>query len=71
MLPSPPVEAVPHCEPQNTRYTFGVPLVTPTPALPPWYEIGIDDAALKVCVPRTARDRPGVQAVAAYDLDRC
>ena len=33
--PSVPVDAVPHCEPQNTRYTRGVPTSTPMPSTPP------------------------------------
>src|SRR5260370_4173063 len=26
---------VPHWDPQNTRYTFSLPVVTPTPLIPP------------------------------------
>src|SRR3954447_25046002 len=32
------VAALPHCEPQNTKYTFGAPVVTPTPLVPPPYD---------------------------------
>jgi hypothetical protein len=33
--PLPLVLALPHCEPQNTRYTLGWPVVTPMPSTPP------------------------------------
>jgi hypothetical protein len=36
-LPLASVPWLPHCEPQNTRYTFGAPVVTPTPPVPPPY----------------------------------
>ena len=35
VLPLPSVPAVPHCEPKKTRYTFGLPVVTPMPSTAP------------------------------------
>src|SRR3954451_861334 len=37
-LPLPSVLEVPHWLPQNTRYTLGLPLVTPMPSTPPPYD---------------------------------
>ena len=36
-FPPESVPWVPHCEPQNTRYARGAPVVTPTPLTPPPY----------------------------------
>src|SRR5947207_14692815 len=35
VLPPASVPAVPNCDPQKTRYTFGLPVVTPIPSTPP------------------------------------
>src|SRR5947207_14418978 len=52
-LPCVSVVGVPHCEPQDTRYTLGLPVVTPMPSSPPPYDRSCGPAS--GCAARNAR----------------